>query len=151
MNREFLEKLGLEKEAIDQIMKEHGKSIQSVKPEDYEETKKNNQSLNETVKNLEKTLASKEEKYKEFESNISELNGKVKTYETKELKLRIAHENQIPFELAERLSGATEEEIKADAEKLSSFVAKKSVLPLKEDTNNTEANPYKDLLSGLKT
>lgn len=150
MNREFLEKLGLEKEAIDQIMKEHGKAIQNVKPEDYEETKKSNLTLNETVKNLEKTLASKDEKYKEFETNISELNGKVKTFETKELKLRIAHENQIPFELAERLSGVTEEEIKADAEKLSSFVAKKTVLPLKDVAQSTESNPYKDLLNGLK-
>lgn len=150
MNREFLEKLGLEKEAIDQIMKEHGKAIQNVKPEDYEEIKKSNQTLKETVGNLEKTLASKDEKYKEFETNISELTGKVKYYETKELKLRIAHENQIPFELADRLSGATEEEIKADAEKLSSFVAKKQVLPLKDVATSAETNPYKDLLDGLK-
>lgn len=32
MNREFLEKQGLEKEVIDEIMKEHGKAIQAVKP-----------------------------------------------------------------------------------------------------------------------
>lgn len=149
MNREFLEKLGLEKEAIDQIMKEHGKAVQSVKPEDYEEIKKSNQTLKETVGNLEKTLAGKDEKYKEFETNISELTNKVKTYETKDLKFRIAHENSIPFELAERLSGATEEEIKADAEKLSSFVARKQVLPLKPADTDTATDPYKGLLSGL--
>lgn len=149
MNREFLEKLGLEKEVVDQIMREHGKAIQSVKPEDYEEIKKNNQTLSETVKNLEQTLAGKDEKYKEFETNISELTNKVKAYETKDLKFRIAHENSIPFELAERLSGATEEEIKADAEKLSSFVAKKTILPLKEEDKKSEADSYKGLLSGL--
>jgi|SRR5690625_3369478 len=31
MNREFLEKLGLEKETIDEVMKEHGKTVNSIK------------------------------------------------------------------------------------------------------------------------
>lgn len=149
MNRGFLEKLGLDKEVVDQIMREHGKAIHAAKPEDYDEVKRQKQSLEQQLQDLQATLASKDEKYKEFESSISELTSKVKSYETKELKLRIAHENQIPFELAERLSGATEEEIKADAEKLSSFVAKKPILPLKEESKNTEADPYKGLLTGL--
>lgn len=149
MNREFLERLGLEKEVVDQIMKEHGKAIQTAKPEDYDEIKKQKQSLEQQLQDLQTTLASKDEKYKEFESSISELTSKVKTYETKELKLRIAHENQIPFELAERLSGDTEEDIKADAEKLSSFVARKQVLPLKPADTDTATDPYKGLLSGL--
>lgn len=149
MNREFLEKLGLEKEVVDQIMKEHGKAIQTAKPEDYEEVKKQKQSLEQQLQDLQTTLASKDEKYKEFESSISDLTSKVKTYEAKELKLRIAHEHQIPFELAERLSGDTEEDIKADAEKLSSFVARKQVLPLKPADTDTATDPYKGLLSGL--
>lgn len=149
MNREFLEKLGLEKEVVDQIMKEHGKAIQTAKPEDYDEIKKQKQSLEQQLQDLQTTLASKDEKYKEFESSISELTSKVKTYEAKELKLRIAHEHQIPFELADRLSGETEEDIKADAEKLSSFVARKQVLPLKPADTDTATDPYKGLLSGL--
>lgn len=149
MNREFLERLGLEKEVVDQIMKEHGKAIQTAKPEDYDEIKKQKQSLEQQLQDLQTTLASKDEKYKEFESSISDLTNKVKTYEAKELKLRIAHENQIPFELAERLSGETEEDIKADAEKLSSFVARKQVLPLKPADTDTATDPYKGLLSGL--
>ena len=32
MNREFLESLGLEKEAIVKVMAEHGKAVQAVKP-----------------------------------------------------------------------------------------------------------------------
>lgn len=149
MNREFLEKLGLEKEVVDQIMKEHGKAIQAAKPEDYDEVKKQKQSLEQQLQDLQTTLASKDEEYKEFESSISELTSKVKNYEEKELKLRIAHEHQIPFELAERLSGDTEEDIKADAEKLSSFVSKKTILPLKEESKNTEVDPYKEVLTGL--
>lgn len=149
MNREFLEKLGLEKEVVDQIMKEHGKAIQTAKPEDYDEVKKQKQSLEQQLQDLQTTLASKDEKYKEFETSVSDLTSKVKNYEAKELKLRIAHEHQIPFELAERLSGDTEEDIKADAEKLSSFVARKQVLPLKPADTDTATDPYKGLLSGL--
>lgn len=149
MNREFLEKLGLEKEVVDQIMKEHGKAIQTAKPEDYDEVKKQKQSLEKELQDLQTTLANKDEKYKEYETSISDLTSKVKTYEAKELKLRIAHENQIPFELADRLSGETEEDIKADAEKLSSFVARKQVLPLKPADTDTATDPYKGLLSGL--
>ena len=56
MNREFLEKLGLEKEVIDQIMKEHGLTIQKVKPEDYDEIKSAKEKLEKQVKDLNVTL-----------------------------------------------------------------------------------------------
>lgn len=147
MNREFLEKLGLGKDIVDQIMKEHGKSIQSFS--DYESVQTAKEALEQQVSDLQKTLASNDEKYKDYDSKQSELLQKVKGFETKELKLRIAHENKIPFELADRLSGETEDEIANDAKNLSVFVAKKDNPPLKTETNNTE-NPYADLVSKLK-
>lgn len=148
MTREFLEKLGLEKDVIGEIMKEHGKSIQSAKPEDYDDLKNQNATLEKELQDLQSAIANKDEKYKELETSISNLTSQVKTYETKELKLRVAHENQIPFELADRLSGESEEDIKKDAERLSAFVAKKNILPLKEETKS-DSNPYKDLLNNL--
>lgn len=51
-------------------------------------------------------------------------------YETSSLKTRIAHENGIPYELAGRLSGSNEEEIKKDAETMTKFLRKKDVPPL---------------------
>lgn len=65
-----------------------------------------------------------------FEKQLEEAQGKIKGYETSSLKMRIAHENGIPYELAGRLSGSDEEEIKKDAETMAKFLRKKDVPPL---------------------
>lgn len=67
------------------------------------------------------------------------LQTQVKGYETNSVKMRIAHETGIPFELAGRLSGETEEEIRKDAEAMSKFVSKgKYVGGLKTDVSETD-------------
>lgn len=132
MNREFLQSLGLEKEVIDKVMAEHGKAIQAVKPaEDYEELKTEKATLEQQLTDLQKTLATKEEEYSTYEGSLEELKKEVETYKLKDLKTSIAVQAGIPLELAGRLSGETEEEIKADAEKIAGFVNKKQPLPLK--------------------
>ena len=51
MNREFLESLGLEKEAIDKVMAEHGKAVQAVKPaEGHEQLKEELATLQKTTR-----------------------------------------------------------------------------------------------------
>lgn len=148
MNREFLEKLGLEKEVIDSIMKEHGKTIQSVKPEDYDDIKIENKTLKDTVTNLETSL----KEFDGFEDKLTEKDNKIKEYEIKNLKYRIANESGIPLELANKLSGETEEDLKKDAETLSSFITRKQTLPLRttETKVDDEMAPYKEMLDNLK-
>ena len=146
MTREFLENLGLEKEVIDQIMKEHGKAIQSAKPQDYEKIKEENEKLKERISDLESAV----KEYSGYKDQLAEKDKIIKEYELKGLKYRIASESGIPFELASRLTGETEEEIKKDAEMLSSLVARKQPLPLKNTEPNKDDDPYKKLLSGLK-
>ena len=148
MNREFLEKLGLEKEVIDSIMKEHGKTIQSVKPEDYDIIKGENTTLKDTVATLENSL----KEFEGFEGKLAEKDNKIKEYEIKNLKYRIANENGIPLELASKLSGETEEDLKKDAETLSSFITKKQTLPLRttETKVDSEDDAYKGMLDNLK-
>lgn len=148
MNREFLEKLGLEKEIINQIMKEHGKAIQSVKPDDYDDIKAENKTLKDTVATLENSLKD----FEGFESKLAEKDNLIKEYEIKNLKYRIANENGIPLELASKLSGETEEDLKKDAETLSSFITKKQTLPLRttEAKVDDEMAPYKGMLENLK-
>ena len=128
MNREFLQSLGLEKDAIDKVMAEHGKAIQAVKPADYEELKDEKATLEQQLNELQQSLASKDEQLK----SVEDLKKEVETYKLKELKTTIAVQAGIPLELAGRLSGETEEEIKADAEKIAGFVNKKQPLPLKQ-------------------
>lgn len=60
------------------------------------------------------------------------LQAKVKGYESSSVKMRIAHETGIPYELADRLSGQTEDEIRADAKRISGFLAPvRQAAPLK--------------------
>ena len=148
MNREFLEKLGLEKETIDKIMAEHGKAIQAAKPEDYDDIKADNKTLKDTVATLETSLKD----FEGFEGKLAEKDNLIKDYEVKNLKYRIANENGIPLELASKLTGETEEDLKKDAETLSSFITKKQTLPLRttEPKVDDETAPYKEMLDNLK-
>lgn len=50
--------------------------------------------------------------------------AKIKGYETSSVKMRIAHEQGIPFELIDRLQGEDEKAIRRDAETLSAFLAR---------------------------
>ena len=153
MNRKFLEELGLEKETIDKVMAEHGKTIQSVKPDDYEELKSAKATLEQQLKDLQNTLSTKEAEFSSYESNLGELQKKVETYKLKDLKTNIANQAGIPLDLAGRLSGETEEEIKADAEKLAGFVNKKQPLPLKPTEPakvDEKEQAYSKILENLK-
>lgn len=95
---------------------------------------------------------------KQLEANkttIADLTAKAKAYESGALKMRIAHENGIPYGLAGKLSGDTEEEIKKDAETLAKFVKNQQPQPLANtehghvDTNDEYA-PYRELLARMK-
>ena len=151
MNRDFLEKLGLEKEVIDKVMAEHGKTIQEVKPKDYDEIKNAKEKLEKQVNDLNGTLTATNEKYANYDKNIDELNGKIKDYEIKNLKLRIVNESGIPPELASNVTGETEEDLKKSAENLSPFI-RKTTLPLKHTEPNVDDKdaPYKEIISNLK-
>ena len=93
------------------------------------------------------------EKVSEKDQTINDLTGQVKSYETASLKARIAHETGLPYELAGRLSGADEKEIRADAESLLKFAPKQALPPLKSTeppAGNSEKQEFKSLLSGLR-
>ena len=57
-----------------------------------------------------------------LDAQITELQGQVSNYETASLRTRIALQNGLPYDLADRLQGADEEELKADAERLAGFM-----------------------------
>ena len=73
-----------------------------------------------------------ENQVKELNGQIETLNGQVKeietlksqvkAYETSSVKMRIAKETGLPYELAERLSGENEKDIRADAEALGKLI-----------------------------
>lgn len=90
------------------------------------------------VKKLNEQIASLNSQLTEKETAITDLTAKNKAYETASVKARICHEKGLPYELAERLSGESEEDIAADADKLSQFVsAGKPAAPLYTPAGNT--------------
>ena len=151
MNREFLKGLGLTDEQIESTMKEHGKTVQAAKPTDYDDLKSAKETLEKQVEELNGTLQTTTDKYTQQESTLGELQTKIKGYEVDTLKTRIASQAGLPLDLAGRLSGETEDEIKADAEKFASFVGKPAPLPLKPtEQTNDKTSPYKNMLENLK-
>src|SRR5690625_1974428 len=148
MNRKFLEELGLEKEVIDKVMAEHGKAIQAVKHDDYEELKTENATLKQDLNNLQGALDTHQKELK----SVEDLKQQIESYKLKDLKTNIAIQAGIPLELAGRLSGETEDEIKADAEIIADLVKQKQTLPLRP-TEPEKTDPkeiaYADLVDNL--
>ncbi|MBS7398210.1 MAG: DUF4355 domain-containing protein [Ruminiclostridium sp.] len=113
-----------------------------ISPED---ASKQTAELNKQIKDLTAKLG-------ERDSSIADLTAKNKAYETASVKTRIAREFNIPYELADRLSGETEDDIKKDAEKLSAFVGRKKTAPLFDlDTGSgKDDSAYKNLLKSIR-
>lgn len=55
-------------------------------------------------------------------ATIADLTAKNSAYEISSVKMKIAHEFGLPSELAERINGKDEEEMRKDAESLASFI-----------------------------
>ena len=90
-----------------------------LSPDDAEamkaDFKKQLEEANKSVKDAQDKLSS-------FDKTVSELTQRAETAETKLLKTKIANEKKLPLELADRLIGKTEEELKADADSLSGIL-----------------------------
>lgn len=119
---------------------------------DYEDLKAKNA-------DYEKQIATYTEQLKEVEAKdkkITELENSVKKYETSALKTRIAQETGLDYSLATRLSGETEDDIRADAKSLSDTIGKmRNVAAPAKSTEpaggaSSQKAGYAALLSSLK-
>ena len=88
-----------------------------------------------------KALKEANEKLAGHDQIVSELTTRATTAESDLLKSRIAHESGVPFELAGRLVGSNEEELKADAEKFASYLSPKAAPPLHTGETPTGGDP----------
>lgn len=79
--------------------------------------------LDKQVETLQQQLTAKEQ-------TVTELTARAETAEGAVLRLKVAHANNLPYEMAERLKGVTEEEMTADAKELAKLVAPPIVAPL---------------------
>ena len=144
MNRDFLESQGLEKETIDAIMAEYGKSIGSTK-EQLESVTTEKKKLAEQVESLNSALTETNEKYANFDEQLNNATKELEESKIQNTKFRIANEKGIPLDIVEALSGNTEEEFLENVEKVSGHVGKRTTLPL----GTTEPKDIDDEDAGL--
>lgn len=74
------------------------------------------------IEEANRSLKEAQDKLKTFDTTVSELTKRAESAETSLLKNKVAYENKLPLELASRLIGTTEEELKKDAESLSGII-----------------------------
>lgn len=99
---------------------------------DYDELRGKVSEYEKRLGEMSTSMEESSKKYAGYDKTLAELQGKIKGYETGSVKLRIAHEENIPYELASRLSGETEEDIRKDAQSLARLMqASEQPAPLK--------------------
>ena len=121
---------------------------------DYDDLKKKVSDYETQIGSLTKDAEEKAKAYAETDARIAEYETRIKGYESASLKTRVAHEIGLPYELASRLTGESEEDIRKDAEKLAQLVKKNQPsAPLA----NPEAKPVdsikassREMLNSLK-
>lgn len=82
------------------------------------------------------------EKYAKTDATIEELTKRAEDAEKSLLRTRIASESKLPYELASRIIGDTEEDMKKDAETLAGFLKPQTAPPAYSST------PASSLMSG---
>ena len=120
---------------------------------DYETIKTRNTELETEVGQLKTTVSETGEAAKTYDQTVSELNAKIAGYETASMRTKIALQNGLPIDLADRLVGDDEASIKADAERLAGFVNKKQTPPPLRTTEQPlgegKDSAYKALLENM--
>lgn len=101
--------------------------------------------------------AAEKEKYKGYltPEEAAEKEKAIKGYEANSVKMRIAHEVGIPYELADRLTGENEEALREDAEGLIKIMGSQAhkVPPLKSTeppAADTKTAAFKSMLDNMK-
>lgn len=147
MKRNFLEDLGLEKHVINDIMKAHGQAINELNNiPSAEEIQAENEVLQKQIVDLEAEL----EKVPSLDIEIDKHKTKIEGYKQNLLKIQIASEYNIPLGLADKIKGATEQELRADAEQLAGYAIKpKAILPLAQPAFNKSNEPYQRMIDEL--
>ena len=108
-------------EELDNIVKERIRR-EREKFGDYDDLKKRVSELESENSALKSTVEDDKQTRAGLDAQITELQGQVSNYETANLRTRIALQNGLPYDLADRLQGADEEALRADAERLASFM-----------------------------
>ena len=119
----------LDKVIGDRIRRAEAKAAE--KYSDYDALKTQNSDYATQISQLQEQLQKQSETINGNKAIVDELNAKVQSYESSSLKTKIALEMGLPYQIAGRLSGSNEEEIRSDAEAMVKLIgSQKPVAPL---------------------
>lgn len=117
-------------EQLDELIKDR-LDRQKAKFNDVEENyKKEIESLKANIQANESKFKEANDKLQSHDEEVAKLNAEISTYKLESMKHKVAHENGLPYELAARLTGETEDALKQDAEALKKYVNKPQAIPL---------------------
>lgn len=141
------------KDRLNRQSEKHAKELSELtaKYADYDGLKTKVTDYETKIAALEESAKTHDSKVKELETAISERDAKIAAQATAALKAGIAREFNLPYEMASRINGTTEEEIRKDAETLSKAFGSRAPLfnPEQHSSENSEEAAYKKLLQGL--
>ena len=141
-------------EQLDAIIKSR-LDREKAKYSDYDTLAEKIKKLEMENTSLKQTISDKETSESTTASKIADLEKDVTIWKQKSLKQQIAMKNGLPFDLADRLQGDSEDSLNEDAERLASLVKGKTYTqPLAEKEPNFEAkgldSAWQDVLKNLK-
>ena len=113
-------------EQLDAIIKSR-LDREKAKYSDYDTLAEKIKNLEAENTNLKQAITDKETSESTTASKIADLEKDVTAWKNKSLKQQIAMKNGLPFDLADRLQGDTEESLNEDAERLASLVSVKNL------------------------
>lgn len=151
MNRKFLEELGLEKEVVESVMSEYGKSIKTYKDQltELDALKQSNADLSKANQEASGKYTQLETSLKEKQTSIEDLTKQLESANLQNLKVQVALENGVPYTMANRLVGADQEALTADAKQIAGMFTQQ-VAPMKStEPNNVSGNPYMAMVNQL--
>lgn len=121
---------------------------------DYDSLKTKVADYEKQIGDMSKAAEEAGKKYAGYDKVVADLQKQIKGYESSSVKTRIAHETGLPYELAGRLSGDTEDDIRRDAESLLKVMGSQRQAPPLASTEmgvdiDTNRAAMKGMLAGL--
>ena len=123
------------------LQRERDKAVKEAEGRfaDYEQLKSDIESFKSKYEEINGQLTEKN-------AEVDKLNAQIKANETANTRAKVAHELGIPFDMADRIKGETEDEMKEDAKILASFVKSSQSAPplgdpeppIEQDDKNAE-------------
>lgn len=141
-------------EQLDAIIKSR-LDREKAKYSDYDTLAEKIKKLETENTSLKQTITDKETSESTTASRIADLEKDVTVWKQKSLKQQIAMKNGLPFDLADRLQGDSEESLNEDAERLASLVnVKNYTQPLADKEPNFESKgtdaAWREVVKNLK-